>query len=53
MAALLKSLFKLGLISEDVYHHSLDNLPRAIGFDGGLECSSVKAGREVEAGGRV
>ena len=37
MAVLLKTLYKQNLISEDVYNHSLDNLPKTLDHGQRLE----------------
>jgi|GEM_PF-3684114 len=46
MSVLLKSLYKQNFISEDVYNHSLDNLPKTLDYDQRLGYDVV----EKEAG---
>ncbi len=53
MAALLKSLYQQDFISEDVYHHSLGNLPKASGLDRKSVYDAAKIQKEVGAGGRL
>jgi hypothetical protein len=49
MSVLLKSVYKQNLISEDVYNHSLDNLPKVLDYSEKLGCDAVK--NEVGTGG--
>jgi hypothetical protein len=53
MAALLKSLYNQAFISEDIYHHSLSNLPKTVDFDRELVYDVVKTERTVGTGGRL
>ena len=53
MAALLKSLYHQDFISEDIYHHSLDNLPKTVDFDRELVYDVVKTYGKADAGGRL
>jgi hypothetical protein len=53
MSVLLKSLYNQGLISEDAYHHSLDNLQIVIDFEGALGYDGVKNKSEVEPNGCI
>ncbi len=53
MAALLKSLYHQDFISEDIFHHSLDNLPKSVDFDRKSVYYAVKTKREAEAGGHL
>ena len=48
MSVLLKSLYKQNLISEDVYHHSLDNLPQTLDYGQGLGYDVVERGTEAD-----
>jgi hypothetical protein len=53
IAVLLKSLYNQRLISEDAYHHSLNNLPKALDSGGTIEYDFVESQRGAETGGRI
>jgi len=48
MAVLLKTLYKQNLISEDIYNHSLDNLPKTLDYGQRLGYDVVERGAETD-----